>query len=68
MHWQSLCIADNATFRNTLVAMRPNATKADLPSTHNVMTYLSNAFTKFIKDLQVKIQVRFFLLKIQLCF
>ena len=45
-HWllsllhQSLSVVDKATFQNCLVAMRPRATKADIPSTHNITTFI----------------------------
>ncbi|KIK75895.1 hypothetical protein PAXRUDRAFT_96224, partial [Paxillus rubicundulus Ve08.2h10] len=41
---QSLAVANNTGFRNTLVAMQPTATQADLPSTHDVSTYIHNMF------------------------
>lgn len=54
---QSLCVADKASFHNCLVAMRPNATKAILPSTHDVTTYIHNAFSAFINSLRDELQV-----------
>ncbi|KAF8442871.1 hypothetical protein L210DRAFT_3397292 [Boletus edulis BED1] len=54
---QSLVVADNTAFRNCLVAMRPNATKADIPSTHDISVYVHNEFIDFIKQLKVEIQV-----------
>jgi hypothetical protein len=41
--------------------MHPTATVADLPSTHNVMTYIHNLFIKLIKDIKAEMQVRFFI-------
>ncbi|KAF8443722.1 hypothetical protein L210DRAFT_861964 [Boletus edulis BED1] len=54
---QSLAVADNAAFRNCLVAMWPNTTKADIPSTHDISVYVHNEFIDFIKQLKVEIQV-----------
>ncbi|KAG9310553.1 hypothetical protein JVU11DRAFT_9102 [Chiua virens] len=54
---QSLAVADKAAFRNCLVAMQPNATKADIPSTHDVSTFVHNEFINFIKQLKVEIQL-----------
>ncbi|KAG2748667.1 hypothetical protein P692DRAFT_20646095, partial [Suillus brevipes Sb2] len=54
---QSLALANNTTFRNCLVVMHPTATVADLPSTHNVMTYIHNLFIKLIKDIKAEMQV-----------
>ncbi|KAF8549119.1 hypothetical protein OG21DRAFT_1526024 [Imleria badia] len=50
---QSLSVANKPMFRNCLVAMCPNATKADLPSTHDVTTYIHNKFSEFLDDLNV---------------
>ncbi|KAG2065558.1 hypothetical protein BDR04DRAFT_1032455, partial [Suillus decipiens] len=57
---QSLAVADKVTFRNCLVAMRPSSTKLDLPSTHDVMTYVHNSFIDFFSKLKSDIQVHFF--------
>lgn len=54
---QSLAVANKATFRNCLVAMRPKAIKADLPSTHDVQTYLHNQFVEFFNELKAKFKV-----------
>jgi hypothetical protein len=48
---------NKGTFRNCLVAMRPKSTTADLPSTHDVSTYIHNAFVKFLEELKGQIQV-----------
>ena len=50
-------MADKPAFRNCLVAMRPNAILADIPSTHDVSAYIHNAFIEFFKDLKVQMQV-----------
>lgn len=39
--------------------MRPNATKADVPSSHDITTYIHNEFVSFIKQLKVEIQVSY---------
>jgi hypothetical protein len=54
---QSLAVANKATFRNCLVAMRPAAMKADIPSTHDITTYIHNAFLDFFVQLKSDIQV-----------
>ena len=66
-HWllsllhQSLSVVDKVTFWNCLVAMRPRATKADIPSTHDITTFIHNAFTNFLKELKAEIKVCFFI-------
>ncbi|KAF9231503.1 hypothetical protein BU15DRAFT_56036, partial [Melanogaster broomeanus] len=42
---------------NCLVAMRPNTSKADLPSTHDISTYIHNSFIEFLSTLKTRIQV-----------
>ena len=54
---QSLLMANKATFRNCLIAMRPKSTAADLPLTHDVSTYIHNTFVKFLDKLKGWIQV-----------
>ncbi|KAG2083562.1 uncharacterized protein F5147DRAFT_589923, partial [Suillus discolor] len=58
---QSLAVANKTTFRNCLVAMHPASTTAELPSTHNITTYIRNAFIKLIKGTKANIQVSFFI-------
>ncbi|KAF8443713.1 hypothetical protein L210DRAFT_3312990, partial [Boletus edulis BED1] len=55
---QSLAVANKSTFRNCLVAMHPHTKTIDLPSTHDVTTYIHNAFGKFIDRIKNIIQVR----------
>jgi hypothetical protein len=55
---QSLAVASKATFRNCLVAMRPKTTKSDLPSTHDVTTYIHNEFVRLLEDFKTAITVR----------
>ena len=54
---QPLVIANKASFRNCLVAMRPAATKADIPSAHDVSTFIHNSFIDFFQRLKTNIQV-----------
>ena len=54
---QSLAVANKATFRNCLVTMRPKAIKADLPSTHDIQTYIHNQFVAFFNKLKAKFKV-----------
>ncbi|KIK76896.1 hypothetical protein PAXRUDRAFT_118093, partial [Paxillus rubicundulus Ve08.2h10] len=36
--------------------MRPGATNTDLPSTHDIATFIHNSFVDFIKQLKIDIQ------------
>ena len=56
---QALTVADNATFRNCLVAMRAKTTRADLPSTHEVRTYIHNQSVAWLKELKTDIEVSY---------
>ncbi|KAF8057052.1 hypothetical protein FPV67DRAFT_1430865 [Lyophyllum atratum] len=56
---QALMLADKITFRNVLVAMRPQAKKIDLPSAHDVGVYIHNAFCKGLEKLKADIEVRY---------
>ncbi|KAG2352169.1 hypothetical protein BDR07DRAFT_1314957 [Suillus spraguei] len=58
---QSLVVANKTTFRNCLVAMHPASTTAELPSTHDIKTYIHNAFIKLIESVKADIQVSFFI-------
>ncbi|KAF8867732.1 hypothetical protein BD779DRAFT_1396930, partial [Infundibulicybe gibba] len=49
---QSLALADNVLFRNSLVAMRPGTVSADVPSSHSVATHLHNAFVLHLAALK----------------
>ncbi|KAG1778616.1 hypothetical protein EV702DRAFT_967569 [Suillus placidus] len=55
---QSLAVVNKASFRNCLVAMRPAATKVDIPSMHNVTNYIHNSFVKFFAKFKLDMQVR----------
>ena len=50
-------MANKLAFRNCLVAMHPNTNKADIPSTHDVLTYIHNSFVDFLQNLKHRIQV-----------
>jgi hypothetical protein len=56
---QALSLADKATFRNCMVAMRPRTTATDLPSTHDVTIFIHNQFISLVKTLKEEILVRF---------
>ncbi|KAF8233069.1 hypothetical protein L208DRAFT_1073234, partial [Tricholoma matsutake] len=49
---QSLAMANKASFCNCLVSMRPKSITKDMPSTHNVTTYIHNQFVKRLKELK----------------
>ncbi|KIM57557.1 hypothetical protein SCLCIDRAFT_71914, partial [Scleroderma citrinum Foug A] len=36
--------------------MRPSATKADLPSSHDISTHIHNAFTDFLQQLKTDLK------------
>lgn len=40
--------------------MHPNLVKSDLPSSHDVLTFIHNAFSDLLRDLKTVIQVSFF--------
>ena len=44
-------------FRNCLVAMRPKTTKADVPTTHDIMSHLHNEFVEWLQQLKADIEV-----------
>ncbi|KAF8230232.1 hypothetical protein L208DRAFT_1282810, partial [Tricholoma matsutake] len=54
---QSLAMANKALFCNCLVAMRPKSLTKDIPSTHNVTTYIHNKFIERLQDLKSDILV-----------
>ncbi|KAG1732462.1 uncharacterized protein EDB91DRAFT_1001295, partial [Suillus paluster] len=54
---QSLAVADKHSFRNCLVAMRPGTLPVDIPSAHDVSSYIHNSFINFIGGLKAKMQV-----------
>ena len=54
---QSLAVANKATFRNCLVAMRPRSTRHDLPTTHDVLNNLHNKFVQWLQDMSADIEV-----------
>ncbi|KAH7903214.1 hypothetical protein BJ138DRAFT_978473, partial [Hygrophoropsis aurantiaca] len=49
---KALVVANNVAFRNCLVAMRPTATQADLPSSHDVTSHIHNSFIDHINELK----------------
>lgn len=54
--YQALLVADNVTFTNCLVVMRPKTTKEDLPSRATVRTYLQNSFATFMDEVRSAIR------------
>ena len=51
-HSQALLVADDPTFTNCLVVMRPKTTKEELPSRAVVRTNIKNKFVQFIKGIR----------------
>jgi len=64
---KSLAVANNVMFRNCLVTMQPTVTKADLPTTHDITTYIHNAFATFLQDLKTELQVSHSLIVANYC-
>ena len=56
---KALAVAGKDLFRNCLVAMKPKAVRNDMPSTHDVTTYIHNQFVKWLKELKSDILVSF---------
>ena len=54
---QSLAVADKVSFRNCLVSMQSSATKADLPSTHDITAFIHNSFVSFLKKMKEETKV-----------
>lgn len=54
---QALTLPGKGVFRNCLVSMCPQATCNDVPSTHDVTTYIHNEFVKFMQELKQSIMV-----------
>ena len=52
-----LALADKAVFHNCLIVMRLQAICNDLPSTHDVETYIHNQFVNWLKQLKREILV-----------
>ncbi|EIW57566.1 uncharacterized protein TRAVEDRAFT_99481, partial [Trametes versicolor FP-101664 SS1] len=53
---QALLLADEPTFTNCLVVMRPKTTKEDLPSRTTVRTRIQNNFVDLLKALEAAIE------------
>ncbi|KAG6904494.1 hypothetical protein DXG01_009473, partial [Tephrocybe rancida] len=45
-------LASKPVFRNVLVSMRPRATAADLPSTHDVKVHIHNKYIEWLGELK----------------
>ncbi|KAM6503160.1 hypothetical protein JOM56_000103, partial [Amanita muscaria] len=54
---QSLAVASKTTFRNCLVTMRPKTRTSELPTMHDITTYIHNMFVKHLEDLKAAFQV-----------
>ncbi len=50
-------MANEASFRNCLVAMRPTSNKYDIPSSHDVSVYIHNKCIEWLNKLKDDIQV-----------
>lgn len=49
--------ADKISFRNVLLAAKPDLKKNDLPSSYDVTVYLKKKFTEHIADLKNEVEV-----------
>ena len=56
-HLQPLALADNLVFRNSLIAMQPKSTTADLPTVYDAKVYIHNQFVKHMKVLKEEIAI-----------
>ncbi|KIL57400.1 hypothetical protein M378DRAFT_46608, partial [Amanita muscaria Koide BX008] len=54
---QALMTADKITFRNILYSARPDLKKSDLPSSHDVVSYIQNSFVDHIEHLKKEFKV-----------
>ena len=45
---EALAVANKPIFRNCLVTMRPKTRSKELPSTHDVVTYIHNEFGRWM--------------------
>lgn len=65
---QALAVAEDVTFRNCLVAMRPTTKAKELPSSHVVKKHISNCYVEHVEAVNrdVGVSVRVTLLIVQL--
>ena len=54
---QSLELANNVWYLNSLAATRPNTTNKDVPSGHEVSKYIHNKFANWVKKMKEDLQV-----------
>lgn len=54
---KALAVVEKSVFRNCLTAMRPNTTRKDLPSKHDLGVYIHNQFAAWLKKLKNDILV-----------
>jgi len=54
---QAFALVSKAVFWNCLTVMCPKTRTKELPSCHDVMAYLHNAFIKFITEMRQAIEV-----------
>ncbi|KAI0713356.1 hypothetical protein C8Q76DRAFT_581973, partial [Earliella scabrosa] len=50
--YQPLSIADDKTFTNCLVVMRPGTKKSELPTRAKVRTHINNSFVDYLDALK----------------
>ncbi|RDX52409.1 hypothetical protein OH76DRAFT_1307496, partial [Lentinus brumalis] len=49
---QALLVADDVTFTNCLVVMRPKTTRSELPSRDDVRTNIHNKYIDFVDNVR----------------
>ncbi|KAF8332545.1 hypothetical protein F5887DRAFT_894306 [Amanita rubescens] len=54
---QALAFVGKAVFRNCLITMQPKTRTKELPSPHDVIVYLQNAYIKFMDQIRTAFQV-----------
>ncbi|KIL54920.1 hypothetical protein M378DRAFT_46170, partial [Amanita muscaria Koide BX008] len=55
---QAFALVNKPVFRNCLVVMRPKTKTRELPSSHDVATYLHNEYITWLKETKDAIKVR----------
>jgi hypothetical protein len=58
-------VASKARFHKCLVVMHPDTVKVDLPTPHDITTYIHNQFINLINMLKDKVHVSIYTLSIK---
>ncbi|KZS87553.1 hypothetical protein SISNIDRAFT_419439, partial [Sistotremastrum niveocremeum HHB9708] len=57
---QPLAYAEDPAYRNSLTSMRPQTTASELPSSHDISTYVHNEFVSLLNQFKTEFEVRFY--------